>query len=170
MLQKISCVPNSAEWLEIRRNGIGASDVPILTGESEYSNPIRLFNQKIGLSPTKQIESELMFWGHAHEPLLLDHWQYWEKEKDAYIRNYRDGRVVRKYKKNEGFIYQNEDYPFMFFTPDGIIPAGELDLFGELLEKDCPLQAKNINSLVYAMYGGLPPTYIEQEHAEMIVM
>lgn len=170
MLLKIEVKPNTAEWHEIRKGGIGASDVPILTGESEYSNPIKLFYQKIGLSPSEQKESELMFWGHAHEPLLLDHWQYWEKEKDAYIRNVRDGKIVRRYKKNTGFIYQNEDYPFMFFTPDGIIPAGELTLYEDKLEKDCPLQAKNINALVHSMYGGLPPTYIEQEHAEMIVM
>lgn len=39
----------SQEWLDWRRQGIGASDAPIIMGESPYKKPWQLWEEKVGL-------------------------------------------------------------------------------------------------------------------------
>ena len=41
--------PNSAEWVEMRRNYIGASDCPIIMGVSPWKNIRDLWNDKLGI-------------------------------------------------------------------------------------------------------------------------
>jgi len=42
-------VPGSVEWLEFRRNKIGASDVPIICEKAPWSSPYELWQEKLGL-------------------------------------------------------------------------------------------------------------------------
>jgi putative phage-type endonuclease len=62
-------VQGSGEWLAFRNKGIGASDIPVIMGESPYQKIGELFLQKIGeLSPTKQ--NFAMKKGHDAEPFI----------------------------------------------------------------------------------------------------
>jgi putative phage-type endonuclease len=40
---------NTQEWLEMRKNHIGASDAPIVMGISPYKTPYRLWQEKLGI-------------------------------------------------------------------------------------------------------------------------
>jgi len=42
---------NRAEWLEFRRSGIGASDVPAILGLSKWASPWSVWAEKVGLLP-----------------------------------------------------------------------------------------------------------------------
>lgn len=44
-------IQGSAEWLEYRRNHIGASDAPVIMGDSPWTTPYQLWCEKIGRSP-----------------------------------------------------------------------------------------------------------------------
>jgi putative phage-type endonuclease len=51
------------EWLEARRNGIGASDAPAILGLSKYRTPFTLFHEKLGLAQNDAAETEAAEWG-----------------------------------------------------------------------------------------------------------
>lgn len=57
---------NSQDWLGHRRQGIGSSDAPIITGKSPYSTPYKLFLEKLGLKdpPSETYATEV---GHRFE-------------------------------------------------------------------------------------------------------
>lgn len=46
---KTELEPNTSEWLEMRRNYIGASDAPIIMGVSPWKNIRDLWNDKLGM-------------------------------------------------------------------------------------------------------------------------
>lgn len=56
---------NTAEWLEMRKSMIGASDVPILMFHSIYATPYQLWLQKMGLLE-QEINAGMQF-GHDKE-------------------------------------------------------------------------------------------------------
>lgn len=65
----------SAEWLEMRKTGIGSSDMPIIAGESPYQSPLELWAAKTGLVPATVPDDatrRLMDIGTRMEPVLLD--------------------------------------------------------------------------------------------------
>lgn len=54
-----------------RRNGIGASDSPIIMGYSTYKTPYQLYLEKTGIVNDIDEDTELQYWGHAIEPLII---------------------------------------------------------------------------------------------------
>ena len=58
----------SKEWLEWRRNGIGASDAPTIMGENPYKNSVELWEEKVGLKESFKGNSRTQR-GHDLEPL-----------------------------------------------------------------------------------------------------
>lgn len=168
MLQKIPVKVNTPEWLELRRSYIGCSDIPILTGSNRnYGSPLDIFYDKIGLEIKKFKMSERPLMGHIQEPTILNLWRY--SDGKEWVDNYTSGRVLREFKPNTGYILVNPEIPFMSDTPDGTIEKGTLNLFGEKLDKDAPLQAKNIDSLKWASSDGWIPEHKEQVTGEMLV-
>ena len=62
-----------AEWLQLRRSGIGGSDVAALLGMSRYTSPFELYLDKRGELPDLMCPEALMRaagWGHLLEPLI----------------------------------------------------------------------------------------------------
>lgn len=59
--------PNTSEWEEWRRQGIGASDSPIILGLSSYTTPFQLWQEKLGLIKREQNEY-ITQKGHMMEP------------------------------------------------------------------------------------------------------
>ena len=58
---------NTQEWLEMRRNKIGASDAPIIMEESPYGTPYKLWEEKMGIKVKEQHAG--MRYGHEMEPV-----------------------------------------------------------------------------------------------------
>lgn len=61
-------LPNTKEWLEFRKTGIGASDAPIIMGNSPYTTITQLWEQKVGLAEGPPV-NEYMQRGHDLEPI-----------------------------------------------------------------------------------------------------
>lgn len=59
---------NTAEWLEMRKSKVGASDAPIIMGDSPWKTAFQLWEEKLGLRPLPQI-NEAMRRGHELEPI-----------------------------------------------------------------------------------------------------
>lgn len=61
---------NTPEWLEMRRNYIGASDAPIIMGVSPWKTEHQLWEEKLGLRES-QYTNAAMQRGHEFEPIAL---------------------------------------------------------------------------------------------------
>jgi len=59
---------NTNAWLEWRKNGIGASDTPIILGVSRFSTPFQLWNEKLGLKK-QEFDQFITDLGHRFEPI-----------------------------------------------------------------------------------------------------
>lgn len=103
--QVIIC-KDRAEWLEARKDGLGASDAAALLGLSPWKTNVQLWEEKCGLVIPEDIgDKPYVRYGNDAEPLLrsffaLDHPEY---------------RVsFTPYK-----IIKHQDLPFITCTPDG---------------------------------------------------
>ena len=92
-----------AEWLELRRNGVGGSDAPIICGESKWMTPYQLYLEKCGELP-EQPENPYMLWGRLLEPVVLS--QYQEM-------------TGIQFEATDPIVY-HPVIPWMFFSPDAV--------------------------------------------------
>lgn len=74
MAVRLAVYQGTEEWLEARTEGIGASDIPVIAGESPYRGPLELWAEKRHLvGPIVEDEqAELFEIGHLMEPVLLE--------------------------------------------------------------------------------------------------
>ncbi len=91
------------DWLEIRKLGIGGSDLSVLCGINQYKSPIELWAEKRSELPYQEA-GEAAYWGNQLEPLVID----------EFVK--RTGIEVKSLKQ----ILQSEAYDFMFANLDGI--------------------------------------------------
>ena len=93
-----------AEWLEIRRKGIGGSDAAAVAGLSRYRTPIQVYMEKVGLIEPPE-ENEAMYWGKKLEDLVAEEFSV------------RTGLKVRR--KNA--ILKHPECPWMLANVDRLI-------------------------------------------------
>jgi putative phage-type endonuclease len=95
--------PNTTEWHEIRRTGIGGSDASSALGMSKYKTMYQLWDEKRnGCLPME--DNNYMLWGRILEPVIRQ--QYSD----------RTGSTVRVL----GGVLRDEKHSFMLANPDGI--------------------------------------------------
>src|ERR1700690_2844696 len=74
-------VQGTKEWLDFRKDKVGASDAPVIMGVSPWSTPLKLWEEKMGLrqprKPTKSMEE-----GINNEEKAR---QMFEKETGIYV-------------------------------------------------------------------------------------
>lgn len=64
---------NSAEWLTVRRRGVGASDVSKILGFSQYASAFDLWEEKTGRRGIDTSDpSPQATWGHRMEPFIAE--------------------------------------------------------------------------------------------------
>lgn len=66
---------NSDEWLEWRRKGIGASDLPIIMEAVDWKTPYQLFEEKLGIADHSSGNDFIQKKGHALEPIARDRYK-----------------------------------------------------------------------------------------------
>lgn len=66
--KKVELIQGSPEWLQWRRDGIGASDIAVLTGDNPYKTPRQLWEDKCGYAEEEPL-NQAMKWGIANEPI-----------------------------------------------------------------------------------------------------
>ena len=94
------------EWLKIRKEGIGGSDVASILGHSPFRNIKDIYKSKIEDVP--QITSEAIEFGNAFEPLIFESFKY--KYKDLYaVLDYKD------------ILFRNIWNPFLQASLDGVL-------------------------------------------------
>ncbi|MCM1190057.1 MAG: YqaJ viral recombinase family protein [bacterium] len=132
-------------WLELRRKGIGGSDVSIIAGVNKFKSVFQLWLEKTGRAELEETDSEYAHFGTVLEPLV----------KKEFTR--RTGRKVRA--RNE--ILQSEEHPFMLCDLDGVVYEN-----GEM----CIFEAKTASAYKQEVWEqGVPVEYILQVQHYMAV-
>jgi len=62
------------EWLEARHNGLGATDIAVLSGLHPFRKPSAVYADKRRLLETE--ENYHMWWGKREEPLIMERFSY----------------------------------------------------------------------------------------------
>jgi predicted phage-related endonuclease len=114
---------NHEDFQKDRHAGIGASDIPILAGASDWTTPYELWKEKRGNGQREISESlqALFEAGHYQEPIAIHKYL---KEHDEKLAD----QVYTKYTKKENFQktspvqiftrFYHKEHPFMFCHPD----------------------------------------------------
>ncbi len=105
-MKKIELEQGSPEWLDFRNGKIGASDAPIIMGESKWSTPLQLWERKMGI--TQDTFNPAMAKGSQMEPIIRDH----------FIQAY--GLEVSP------AVIQHADYEWMIASLDGLSEDGSV--------------------------------------------
>lgn len=95
---------NHEEWLDIRKSGIGSSEVATIVGLNPWETPYQLWRRKVGIDEPKQ-ENAAMRNGHHLE--------------DAVSRMWHDatGREIIK-RSAIDWIIRDNDRPYLQVSPD----------------------------------------------------
>lgn len=59
-------------WLDARRNGIGASEAPMILGLSPFKSRLHLFAEKLELVEPDDTEREILYWGKTLEAPIAE--------------------------------------------------------------------------------------------------
>lgn len=92
-------------WLELRRKGIGGSDVSAIAGLNKYKSAIQVYLEKIGEWPAEDSAGEAAYWGNRMEDVIAHEFQQ------------RTGIKV----KRRNAILQHPKYPYMIANLDRVI-------------------------------------------------
>lgn len=107
----LALVPQTREWHEARRQGIGASDVPAIAGMSSYGTPLTVWEQKTGRAEPQPDNAQLE-WGRRLEPVIAEAFS-----EHAGIPIRRRLREVRY-----------REWPVLFAHLDRMTPEGPLEI------------------------------------------
>jgi putative phage-type endonuclease len=100
MPELIDVQPGTPEWHDARRQGVTATDIPVILGISTYDSAYSLYYRKRGELPDAG-DNDRFRLGRELEPYILDRWQ-----EDA-------ERTVVK-----GGLYRSDDRPWQMATLD----------------------------------------------------
>ncbi len=67
---RVDVVSDTPEWLEERRNSLGASEVAAVMGMSPWSTPLEIYKSKLGFDTP--FNEDLAWIGHRSESLVAD--------------------------------------------------------------------------------------------------
>lgn len=125
-----------AEWLEARRKGIGGSDASAIMGQNQWSSPLSVYLDKIGIAPEKA-ETEAMRQGTDCEEVVA---QRFMRETGIKL-------------KRCNVIIQHPEYPWMLASIDR-------DVVGH----NAGFEAKTTSPFNQTDFegGSIPPNYFWQ--------
>lgn len=146
MRTKICHVPSVTheQWLDYRRTGIGGSDASTVAGLNPYSSLYTLYNDKLGLIPTKE-DNEAMRQGRDFEDYVASRWME------------ATGKKVRR----NCYMWRSDEHPFML-----------ADIDREVVGENAGLECKTTSAYSKAdLEGGeVPLTYYVQCQHYIAVM
>lgn len=138
------------EWLKMREDGVGASEVAAVVGLSPWETPFSLWLRKTHQVPPTE-ENVAMHLGHLLEPIVV---QLWEEATGW--------KAVKSSAKD--IIYEDPEHPWRKATPDRI--AYEIN--PETGKKSrCLLEIKT--TLSGFDKDDLPPYYVAQVQYQMLI-
>jgi putative phage-type endonuclease len=128
-----------ADWLGLRKKGIGGSDASVVCGINRWKSPVELWMEKTGQLPDSE-SGEPAYWGTLLESLV----------KDEFSK--RTGIEVTPVNQ----ILQSEEYPFMLANLDGVCHHPD---YGA-----CIFEAKTANAYLSGAWkdSEIPDSYVLQ--------
>jgi putative phage-type endonuclease len=136
-------------WKQLRRSGLGASEIAAVLGESPWLSATELYAIKTGASegdPSLD-EAEHVYWGNQLEASIIEGYQH------------RTGRPVRRH----AVLLRSVEHPWALCTLDG-------ETGNEGGEPAWPLEIKNIGMHKAAEWEEGPPRhYLLQLQQQMLV-
>lgn len=106
------CEPDTPQWLEMRKKGIGASEAAAVVGLSPWSTPLEIFLRKTGQLAEKE-QTDAMRMGHLLEPVI------WTR--------FNELTGIPVITRPVGLIAHRE-HDFILATPDALVHPENEDL------------------------------------------
>lgn len=133
------------EWLQLRKNGIGGSDLSCILGHSHYRTAKDIYKSKIG--DVEQITNFAIEFGNDFEPII----------REAFAKKYKDIFDVLDFKD---ILFKNVWFPFLQASLDGVLINKKTKEVGVLEIKTCQRR----KGKWYDMYGNkvVPQDYFDQ--------
>lgn len=130
--------PGSQVWHDLRREGIGGSEIGVIAGLNKWQSAYTLWASKTGLLEETYSDNDAMLWGRILEPVILD--RFAELHPELTVTP-GDG------------TYRNIENPWQHANPDGFFTAAD--------------GSTGIIEIKTAMYeedwvNGVPKTYMAQ--------
>lgn len=124
-----------SEWLEIRKQGIGASDAAAAIGISPYQSRLELWMIKTGRMQqdltNQQDEDSPMFWGNILEPIVAEHYS-----RKTGLKVRRVNSVLQHPDEDKAWMLANLDYAVVGSDDVQILECKTAGEFGARLWKD----------------------------------
>lgn len=135
-------IQGSPEWLQMRKNYIGASDAPVIMEVSPYKTYHQLWEEKIGLSNTDYSNKATQYGQEMEEP------------------------ARRAYEKHTGIIVA----PAVVYHPDRSYMMASLD--GLSFDRQTAVEIKNVceEDHEIARSGAVPEKYFPQVQHQLAVL
>lgn len=136
---------NKEEWLQLRKNGIGGSDLACIMGHSHYRNAKDIYKSK--KEDVEQISSSAIDFGNDFEPII----------REAFAKKYKNIYEVLDFKDT---LFRNVWFPFLQASLDGVLIDKRNNEIGILEIKTCQRR----KGKWYDMYGNrvVPQDYFDQ--------
>lgn len=118
------------EWLDARKNGIGGSDSAAVLGLTPYKTKVEIYQEKVGVSEPEDISKKpaVIYGKSAEEPLR----RLFQLDHPELIVNYKNKTILR-----------NREYPFLLFSPDGLLKMRESGCKGIFENKTTTVYNRN---------------------------
>ncbi len=102
---------DTAEWLHLRKTGIGGSDAAAVCGMNPFSSPMKVFQEKTSGEITEQ-DSEAVRQGHDLE--------------DYVAKRFMEAAGVKVRRSN--YMYRSVEHPFMIADVDRLVVGEDAGL------------------------------------------
>lgn len=122
---------NTPEWHELRKSGLGGSDVAAVVGVSKWTSAYALWAAKSGLIPDDFSDSEAMEWGRLLEPVI----------REKFAAKHPEWTVI-----NTNATFRSQEHEFMLANVDGFIDFGN-DEWGVLEIKTAAYEDDWVNGV-----------------------
>lgn len=147
---------------------IGGSDIGVVMGVDDYRSATVFFYEACEFVQKEDIKKMEMHRGKVQEPIMKDeYWKYVNPEDptdEAYLENYYGKRKTFRKASRCNAIILNQKYPYLFVTPDYLIPKNQYHDRGVLEMKSPTWRASE------KYEAGIATSYIAQCHMQMLVL
>jgi putative phage-type endonuclease len=145
----VECDATDADWLRLRRTGLGASEIAMVLGESPYGSALELYARKTGRQDDDLLaDNEAVYWGRKAEPLIIE----------AYAE--RTGRGTRR----AGKLLRSSVHPWAMCTLDAETWEASNDT------RPWPFEVKNVSVFKAGDWVDGPPIhfYYQVQHQLLV--
>ncbi len=164
--------PQTPEWHQYRKTGIGGSEISTILGLNKYDTVARTYYEKIGEVEPRNIDNAKMFFGRYMEDKIAEIWAYYDGTPDGWIENFKNNKIIRQCRSVNGIVV-NPEYPWLFASLDRVMnkKGGINMLTGEALKTEAVLEIKTLSYWSSQMWeDSIPISYLLQVHQYMIIL